>query len=381
MFSVALWAQASPDLKQLYDRHEWFLLRDALTRDPSAPALYRGAVAAAFNNVAEAQQLLKAVMDKGSDSEADDANKWLMYLYVRTGQYQKAAALTDDDTGMVRMLRQLPDQSINDFAPITVPAKISNRQLFFPASISGKPIEFFLDSDANFSFMSEAQARNLGLAVHDSAASVHGVTGKDTAFRVAVADQLAIGAAQLTHVAFLVLPDSSEVFRSAPLSRQGALGIPVLTALRSIRFVKQGTLEIGATRAQNDTPNLCFDGFDPVARVDFEQRPLPVVLDTGAQVTEIWPSFANQFPECLKSGKNSSKLENGFGGRAHIPERLVPDLTLCIGGFDTHVHPAHVLLAQTVPASDWYYGRLGLDVLSQADDITIDFASLHVTLR
>ncbi|MBV9611389.1 MAG: retropepsin-like domain-containing protein [Acidobacteriaceae bacterium] len=349
---------------------------------PTAPALYRGAVAAAFNNVADAEAILKPVIDKGSDAESDDANKWLEYLYVRTGQYAKAAALADDGTATGRMLRTLPNQCVNDFGAATLSCKIDGRKLFVPASLAGKPVEFFIDSDANFSFMSESEARDLGLAPRDCPMAVHGATGNATGIRIAVAPQLTIGTAELSNVTFLVLPDSSEVFRNTSLTRQGALGIPVLLALRAIRFSRRGTFEIGsATAAAGANPNLCFDGSDPVARVDFTRRGLPVILDTGAHDTEIWPSFAAEFPDSMRSGKNGSKLENSVGGRSQVPERVIPELTLCVGGFDTRVHPAHVLLAQTVPNSKWYYGRLGLDVLTEAEQVTIDFASLRLTLQ
>ena len=50
------------DVKALYDSHQWFELRDALA-GKSAPALYRGAVAAAFNRIAEAEAALKPLID------------------------------------------------------------------------------------------------------------------------------------------------------------------------------------------------------------------------------------------------------------------------------------------------------------------------------
>ncbi len=368
------------DLKALYDAHRWFALQDALSS--AAPALYRGAVAAAFNRLREAESTLQPVLATGSDSEANDAAKWLNYLYLRKGLYQKAAAQMGGDSALAQMIRSLPNQSTARFAPSTVSCGMFRRKLYVAASIEAQPVEFFVDSDANFSFMSESEARNLGLAVRDSAVTVHGATGRETAFRVAVAERLQIGNVEIRNVAFLVLGDSEEIFRNISPAQQGAFGIPVLLALRTMRFGRQTTFDIGFpnTDAKSAPPNLCFDGVDPVTSVQFRQQHLAVVLDTGAEASEIWPPFARQFPEIVSAGASSSKVENSVGGKSRVPELVLPDLTLRAGGFDTHLRPAHILLAETTPDSRWYYGRLGLDVLNLAQQVTIDFDSLTLRL-
>ena len=55
VFLVIATAGDKPTLKQLYDQHRWFELRDAI-QDHDAPPLYRGAVASAFNHAKEAEK-------------------------------------------------------------------------------------------------------------------------------------------------------------------------------------------------------------------------------------------------------------------------------------------------------------------------------------
>lgn len=376
-------AQGRPDLKALYDAHEWFRLREALSAS-SGPALYKGAVGAAFNQVNEAEAMLKTVVDEGSDAEAEQASEWLSYMFLRMGQYQRAAAQMDENSPTARMVRSLPDQSISKFEPSSVPCRMYQRNLFIPVSMKSKTAEFFIDSDANFSFVSESEARNLGLTVRDNDAQVHGATGNETNFRVAVANELSVGDVQLRNVAFAVLPDTEEVFRRLPLAQQGALGLPVLLAFRTARFdIRQGTFEIGfrSEKVNGTTPTICFDGVNPITLIEFQRQWLPVVLDTGAETTEIWPPFAKRFADMVDSGKLVSQLENGFAGRASISAKVVPELRFAVGGFDVHMRAAHVLLARTTADSQWYYARLGLDVLSQAREVTIDFESLTLTLQ
>lgn len=376
-------ARGVPDLKSLYDAHQWFELRDALA-DGSGPALYRGAVAAAFNRVPEAEALLKPVIENGSDSEMDQASEWLSYMYMRAGRYREAAAQMGDDSSMKSMIASLPDQSIGKFEPSTMSCRMSQRHLYIPVSIKGARGEFFVDSDANFSFMSDSEARNLGLVVRDSDVPIHGGTGKQAKFRIAVVPVLAIGKAELENVAFLVLSDSEEVFRGLAVAQQGSLGLPVMLALRTIRADRvQGTFEIGLASqdSKNGRTTICFDGLDPVALVDFEQQRLAVVIDTGAAASEIWPPFAKRFREIVESGKPDAQVENGIGGKTEVPARVLPELKLCVGGFDARMRPAHVLLNPTTANSEWYYARLGLDVLSLARSLTIDFESLQLHLQ
>src|SRR5581483_1560805 len=251
-------------LQPFYEAHQWFALRHALVGKPG-PALYRGAVAAAFNQQAEAEAILKPVLSGPSDQEANEAAKWLAYMYVRLGLYQKASTLMEGNSAQEVMIRTLSNQSVGAFAPATLPGRIFRHRLFLPVSVDGQPGEFFLDSDANFSFLSESEARNLGLTVRDSGSTIHGVTGGESAFRVAVAEHLQIGNVDLENVVFLVLPDSEEAFRNFSPAQQGAIGLPVLLALRRVRFTAQGSVEIGtAAEDKSAEPNLCFDGLDPV---------------------------------------------------------------------------------------------------------------------
>lgn len=382
---IAYAAQSGPaaDLKALYDAHRWFELRDALSGNSSAPQLYRGAVAAAFNHIGEAKAALQPIIDDGTDADAPVAGQWLSYAYLRSGQYQEAAALIDDSSGIGQMIQQLPDQSVADFTPSTISSRIYQRKLYIPATIGTGQVEFFLDSDANFSFLSESEARHLGLTVRDSAATAHGVTGYATSLRVAVADEVRIGNLRLKNVTFVVLADSEEIFRNLDMAQQGALGIPVLLALRTIRLDAQGHAGIGLSvpDAKSTGAQLCFDGADPMVRTEFGKTPVPAILDTGAEVSEVWPLFSREFPQLVNAKRTSSKTENGVGGKSQVPEIVVPDLALCAGGFDLHLRPAHLLLAKTVPDSQWFYGRLGLDALREAHEVTIDFDSLRLILK
>lgn len=373
----------APDLQAIYDSHDWFRLREAIA-GKEASALYRGAVAAAFNRSEEAAEALHPLINGTvSSKDADDADDWLSYLFVRNGQYQRAAAEMDEGTPLLAMLRTLPDQSVAKSAPSTIACRLLQQRLFIPLTIGRTAAEFFVDSDANFSFMSESEAKSLGLTIQESGLTVHGAGGIQTGFRTAVAEELTVGNVELRHVAFMVMPDSEAAFAHLSQSQQGAIGLPVLLAFRTVHY-RPGMLDIASSPIVSGPveQNLCFDGLDPVTRVSFEQQQLPVVLDTGASRTEIWPPFARQFTAVADSpGRSSNGVENSFGGKSLIPEKILPQLLLGWGGCDLRLRSVRLLLATTTPNSNRYYGRLGLDGFVAMHEVSIDFEALHLTAQ
>lgn len=100
-------------LESLYDAHEWFKLRAAVQAS-DAPAFYRGAVAAAFNDFTKAENYLKLVIKSSPQSEqASDARLLLIQLYIRAGRYRqtlyevKQALMNSPEDGGLKNARAL----------------------------------------------------------------------------------------------------------------------------------------------------------------------------------------------------------------------------------------------------------------------------------
>src|SRR5437879_4377134 len=70
-----------PNLKALYEQHRWFDLRDAIKHQP-APALYKGAVDAAFNDGKTAEAYLdEAIKAQPNSDDAKGAHELLGNFY------------------------------------------------------------------------------------------------------------------------------------------------------------------------------------------------------------------------------------------------------------------------------------------------------------
>ena len=388
-------AGGEPTLKQLYDQHRWFELRDAI-QDHGAPPLYRGAVASAFNNGKEAEKHFNEAIkpDPKSDS-ASAARDMLVDLYGRTGRYQDALHLLDEslkihpgraDLVNARVLfaawARHGDQSFADFGPSTLHGSVSREGIVLPVSIHGKTAHWALDTGANFSLISEKEAAMFGVAVDNSSASVADSAGGASKIRTAVIDELSIGDTRLSNVAFLVLSDSQEPMSDMQPGERGLIGIQVPVALQSLAWKSDGTFEVGATAdsRKNRGENLCFDGTTPVTRVLFYGKLLDFELDSGEQSgSQLWTRFADDFATLLKErGTKSKKKVTEVGGSNERDIIELPEMHFRVGGFDATLRPARVYSKPV--GNKFHYGHLGMDVLSQAREVRLDFASMTFDL-
>jgi predicted aspartyl protease len=400
IFSVAAaFATNQPaDLNSLYEGHHWFRLRDAIANS-KAPELYQGAIAAAFDQRDEAvTHLQRAITSAPQSPEAAEARELLLHLYMRASQYSKAVLTmkeqiaarvgkpaTDGDRASIALLSQLPDMAVGARGKSTLHYEMRGANLSIPVSINDKPANFLLDTDANLSAISESEANRLGMSILDGAVKLVGVTGDATGgARMAVAKDFVVGNFHLKNVAFFVVRDDQEPFVDFPAGKRGIIGIPVILALETLRWRRDGTIDIGFPSGARSLAraNICFDNEDPVTQIEFAQRKLEFVLDTGAEDSELWPPFAKVFASLLsQSGQKDSKTLVGFEGNQDVDAVTLPEVRFNLGGFNDVFRSAPVLTKPTVALSNWYYGRAGMDLLNQAQSATIDFHAMTLTLN
>jgi hypothetical protein len=385
-----------PTLKQLYDQHRFFELRDAI-QDHDVPALYRGAVASAFHKVKETEKYLNEAIKldpKGDD--AADARDMLADLYGRMGRYQDALHFLDENLQLHPGRPGLANaralfagwarhgaQSVDEVRPGAFHGRVSRNGVVLPVSIHGKTAHWALDTGANFSVISEKEAAMFGVAVDDSAASVADEAGGAAQIRTAVVDELVVGDTRLRNVAFLVLSDSQEPMSDLQPGERGLVGIQVPLALQSLSWTSDGAFESGAVASgrKDRDENLCFDGTTPVTRVLFEGKLLDFQLDSGEQAgSQLWSRFADAFPALLRErGIKSKKQVSEVGGSNQRDTIEIPEMKLRVGGLDATLRPARVYSKPV--GNEFHYGHLGMDVLSQAREVSLDFASMTFALR
>ncbi len=397
VLSASATAGEKPELKLLYEQHRWFDLRDAINRnEQSVPELYLGAVASAFNNREAAEKYLRRAIHRAPDSQdAIEAHEMLGYLYGRSGRYRDVVEQFDSmlrikpDRPDVKNVQSMyasfspyPNQSVDKFLVTTISAEVGEDGIVLPVSIHGKTVHWALDTDLNVSLMSESEAHFLGVTVEEPVVQAADTDANITSVRTAVVDELTLGNVKLHSVAFVVLPDTQLPSDELSPGNRGLVGLPVVLAFQAIGWKSDGTFEIGhSTRPPANTAgNLFFDGFSPVVRADFEGHNLDFILDTGNQAgTELWTRFAEDFVALIKEhARKGKRTLTGIAGSNERETAELPEIRLRVGGLETSLRPARVFSKPV--GDDFHHGLLGLDVLSQAREVHIDFRSMTLKL-
>ena len=257
--------------------------------------------------------------------------------------------------------------------------------LFIPVEVNGKSANYIVDTGANFSLIGEAEAKRLGLIIHESGGAKMGDSaGTNVDVRIAVADHLTVGSIRLSNVIFFVARDDQQPFIDLPSGERGVLGMPVFLAVQTLRWKKEGTFEVGFAPGSRNSPisNICFEGANLIIEGEFRQSKINVFLDTGATRTRVLPLFAKEFPNFIEEfGRKSSDRVTGVGNSVEVDAITLPELTFRIRGFDAVLRPAQVLLKDTTSDSRRWHVWGGIDLLNQARVVTLDFGSMTLALE
>ncbi len=390
---------AAPDYKRLYETHQWFALRDAVnSAGDHAPVFYRGAVEAAFNETEAADRDLKMDMrGEPHSSRASDSRELLIALYYRQGKYKSALAaddlyhhqpVSDDEKkerSMIAALAQAGNLSVAiPKSPASVTIDVVDGNLFLPVTVNNSAASYAFDNGSSMSMMSESEAKRLGLAVQSTGSTMYTMTGANIPLRIAVVNDLAIGGMHFSRVVFGVTPDANPPFNDLPAGKRGIIGMPVLMAMNNQRWsAAKRTFEFNYPVAlvAKPAPNLALEQTSTFVQVRSKQTPMQMSLDTGAQITYLYPAFTAVFPTAVAGGKKETKAVTGFGGSSNFDSVVLDSVTLTIGGRDLTLKPAHVLAKNNTPVSSWFAGNVGMDLLNQSSTTSIDWSLMTLSLQ
>lgn len=376
---TALWLVCSwcfgTDLEALRREHRWFDLREALNRQ-NASTMDRGAAAAAFQQVREAERLL--------NSSRDDASRDILAaMFYRNGLYQKALAVLKanktepGDREEIELLAQLADQSFVSHGISRIQGEIRWSLLFAPVSVNGYKAKAMLDTGSNVSVVSQSEARRLGLKIV-GATTIVGSSEEKANARVGTAEHFEIGGLRMRNVAFWIVSDEQAPFKNLPAGERVLLGLPVFLAMGGLRWSQDGTVEIGIRIVGHD-PNLCFDKMAPIIRVESQGKNLEMLFDTGSSQTYLLPRFLGDFPEMALGAKRASNTIRGVTGLTEAESDELEEITLRLHGTDVIVRPVRILTKSPLKSGDWLHGWLGFDSLERGG--AVDFRAMIATVE
>jgi predicted aspartyl protease len=324
-------------------------------------------------------------------SRVDSQTNERLRTYLRTGQYAEATRLIDqmlaveprEDLKNVRaMFGSGPNMRVRH-ASGNFRCDVTDTGVSLPLTVNGARVQWLADTGANVTMISDAEAARLGLMIRDSEGRAADLAGGSTGVRIAIARRVVIGRTRLEDVLFLVLPAGQMPWKELAAGRQGILGLPVIVALDSLRWTHAGMCHTGLIDdpSRRGPSNLRYDGLQVITSVTFSGRELDFVLDTGNQSgTQLWERFGKDFEPVVKErGRPGSSRVTQIGGATDRPVTVIPDVRLDVGGRVTSL-PRAQLFSRPV-GDDRFHGLLGMDVLSQSNDVTIDFRSMRLVLN
>jgi clan AA aspartic protease (TIGR02281 family) len=389
-FCAALGAQSADDLDHLFQAHQWFELRSAVT--DRSPSLMRASVATAFNDPETAERLLRDIIRSAPASNtADEAYALLSQIYLRSGQYRRwltsyrqwVAAIPDSARARAeeedeKKFAGRPDQ-VNGRPRRALLRHDSDNSGYFtiPVSIDGKADDFLFDTGAWQSAMTARAAARLGLKIDATHRVLRGSSGQSAGFRTAIAKDVQIGDIHFRNVSFAVIEGSGPIAEADV----GIVGMPILLALGAIRWSPDGTVEIGSTapRVRADA-NLVFDRNRLLLRTRVFGRDVLTILDTGANTTDLNANFADTFPQVVQGAKKGSTDITGVGGTQTFDSLEIPEVIFEIGPAVVPLRPATISLQRIgLIGGECCVGNAGGDLLKEAG-FTIDFSAMTLRL-
>ena len=351
-----------------------------LVKRPSLSCL--GAVLVAIAIVPHAQER------PSKQQERDER----LAMYLRVGQYADASRLIDE------MLKTEPRDDLRNVRAIfgngrnmrvrhgsaSFTCDVSDG-VRLPLTVDGRRVNWLVDTGANITTISDAEATRLGLAIRQSEGLAQDLAGGSTGVRTATARRVVIGRSELRDVPFLITPADQMPWKELAPGKQGILGLPVVIALDALRWTRAGTCQTGSAATDRapavERPNLTYDGTSVIVNVEFDGKTLEFVLDTGNQAgTQLWERFRMDYQALVRErGIQATVRVAQIGGANDREAVVIPDVRLRVGSKEITLARGNIFSKPV--GNDRQHGLLGMDVLNQAAQVTVDFQTMTLTLR
>lgn len=356
--------------------------------------LCQGVAYVAMGRVGEGRRiLLRVVAQAPHGNAAFEAHERLLGSFARMGQVREAAreisallAIRPNDTDVLgdsslyKTFGQYADMIVAHRQLVSFSPQQTEGTLNIPFTVNGGAATFYLDTGANFSVISDAEAHALNLTVTPVNTKTQDGGGSSIEFQIADVDQLAIGPILLRHVPFLVVSAANPPFNDLPMKSQGLLGIQVAIALQTVRLETDGRLNLALPSKEDaKAETLTFDDMFPVLHVTYRGKVLPFTFDTGGTKTILNPPFARDFPDVVAAGIKKDHATTGMGGTVTRRSIELPTWSVPLGTKTASIEKMSVMLEKGNDTTEWAFGNMGINVLQKCKPFTIDFANMRLS--
>lgn len=247
-----------------------------------------------------------------------------------------------------------------------------------PIKANGVSADFILDTGASLSTISENYAKKLNLKILESSISISTSTSLKVNSRLAIADSIFVGKILFKNVVFLLLSDESLSFPEINFVINGIIGFPVIHQMSEIHLYKNGTIAVPKEPKNRNLNNMFLDFYTPVISAYTATDTLLFKLDTGAANTELLKNYYHNHKNIIEKQATKATFKRaGGGGFMEEEGYTLPDFNFTIGSKEVHLPTVRGLLDENNFTQD-YDGNLGQDIISQFDQMILNFKHMYL---
>ena len=250
-----------------------------------------------------------------------------------------------------------------------------------PVTVSDSTYDFIFDTGANISTITKSYAIKLGFKILDTEFDVGTATDIQVKSGLAIADKISLGNITYHNVVFLVLPDDALSFPQINYYINGIIGFPIIEAMEEIHITKEHELFVPLKPKTKNIQNLAFDGLTPIILTTHKNDSLGFAFDSGAMTTFLYLSYYNKYKDEIDSNYEIRTITiGGAGGSIDVKGFILDDINFLISNSKVSLDNVRLIAEEITDNdnSDYFYGNLGQDVISQFDEIVINFESMYI---
>ena len=251
-------------------------------------------------------------------------------------------------------------------------------------SVNGAQQEAVFDTGASLSVLSAETARRLGVTMIEGETDVaNGVEGS-VGVRVGIAERIEIAGTVIRNVPFLIIDDEHLTFAQVPggYDIRAIVGLPVMRALGRFRLASAaGEFSVlPAERSAAGAPNLVASGEELFLTTRIDGRTLPLVLDTGANLTTLSALYAEANPAAVAALATGETQRTSAGGTVRSRTASWTNAPIGLAGRNLVMPRLSVNLPDPDAPRARNYGIIGSNALRAFESYTIDFAAMRLDL-
>ncbi len=390
-------------LGKLYDELDFFKLKTTFAENKNelseTHSLYYEAI---INKVFNNPEVSNKAIEKLLTLESPEINDTLMNnLYraqlencINLFEYSQAAqiseiiqtnysSLTDsadmemlrNEINIWRALKDVPKQEIIKNEDCIIPMYRDKVGLFnVDVEIGDSTKNLLFDTGANFSVIIRSLVEELGLTYIEADFYVTAATGLKVKSGIAIADEIKLGEIIFKNVFFLVLDDKDLSFPQMDYYINGAIGFPVIEAMKEIRINKENQIFVPQTPVEYTFNNFALDGLMPIIETKYKNDNLRFHFDTGATSTSLYPLFYKKYKEEIENNYEKETFKSASGGGAlEFEGYVINDFELEIANSKAKINNVRLHIEKLGDKEHLAHGNFGQDYIKQFDEMIISF--------